>query len=145
MKISLASDHGGIDLKNHIKNYLINNSHEVSDYGCFDDKSVDYPDYGYKAALAVSLNEVERGIIVCTTGIGMSIVANKVPKVRAALCLNSEMAELSRLHNDANVIVFGASFVKEADAEKILDVWLNTSFEGGRHQRRVDKIHQYER
>ena len=145
MKISLASDHGGIDLKNHIKNYLINNSHEVSDYGCFDDKSVDYPDYGYKAALAVSLNEVDRGIIVCTTGIGMSIVANKVPKVRAALCLNSEMAELSRLHNDANVIVFGASFVKEADAEKILDVWLNTSFEGGRHQRRVDKIHQYER
>jgi ribose 5-phosphate isomerase B len=140
MKISMASDHAGFQLKENLKSRLISQSHEILDRGCFDDSSVDYPDFGVLAAKDVASGTAERAVLICGSGIGMSIVANKVKGVRAALCLTTELAEMSRRHNDANVLVLGARFVEPVEAFNILDVWFSTPFEGGRHQRRVDKI-----
>lgn len=140
MKISMASDHGGLELKNAIKEYLQQNGHCVVDFGTYTCESCDYPDFVRPAAEAVAKGECQRGVVVCTTGIGASIVANKVKGVRCALCLNDDMATMTRRHNDANVIALGQKYVDVETAKRIVDAFCNTPFDGGRHQNRVDKI-----
>jgi len=140
MKIALGADHGGYGFKEKIKGRLEEKGVEILDCGCFDEESCDYPDFAEKVARSVGSGEADRGILVCKTGHGMSIAANKVPGVRCANCHAVEGARLSREHNDANVLALAASFVDPATAERIVDVWLKTEFQGGRHQRRVDKI-----
>ncbi|TYB91405.1 MAG: ribose 5-phosphate isomerase B [Kosmotoga sp.] len=140
MKIALGSDHAGFKLKEHVKKYLSKKGIDVIDYGTDSDRSVDYPDYGKKVAKAVQSAEVDRGIVICGTGIGVSMVANKYKNVRAALCLYPKMAEMARRHNNANVLAMGGRLVAPQLALDILDVFLKTNFEGGKHKRRVDKI-----
>lgn len=140
MKISLGCDHGGYELKEIIKKHLENKGIEVLDVGTDSLDSVDYPDYGEKAALLVSNKEADKGIVVCTTGIGISIAANKVDGIRCALCTDSFMAKMTRLHNDANMLALGAGIVGKNLALDIVDTWLDTEFEGGRHTKRVEKI-----
>ena len=140
MKIALACDHGGLRLKNVIKEHLIARGYEVRDFGTDSEESCDYPDYALPAAEAVARGDCERGILVCTTGIGVSIVANKIPGVRCALCSDPLSAEMTRRHNDTNMLAMGAGIIGQNLALKIVDTWLGTAFEGGRHQRRVDKI-----
>ena len=140
MKVSLASDHGGFKYKEKIKEYLVHKGIEVIDYGTFSEESCDYPDYIRKAAVAVAEGIVDKAIGVCSSGVGVSIVANKVRGVRAALCHNLEIAKLSRQHNNANFLALGQKFVKEDELLPMVEAWLNTEFEGGRHQRRVEKI-----
>ena len=140
MKIAVASDHGGFNLKNKIKEYLQLNGYEVFDFGTDSTESCDYPDFALPASEAVASGKCDRGIIVCTTGIGVSMVANKVPGVRCALCQDTYCAELTRRHNDANVLALGGNVIEESSAMEIVDIFLKTEFEGGRHQRRVDKI-----
>ena len=144
MKVAIAADHGGFQLKELLKNGIKTLGHQTMDVGCFSEESVDYPDYGLKAAQLVSEGEADRAILICKSGIGMSIVANKVKGVRGALCLEENMAELSRRHNDANVLILSASFIDQGKAGKIVQKWLETEFEGGRHQRRIDKIKNIE-
>ncbi len=138
----MASDHAGFDLKEKIKSYLESQNLTAKDFGTFKNESVDYPDYGFLAAQAVAENKADKGILICGSGIGMSIVANKVKGIRAALCTDEEMAKVSRSHNDANVLVLGGRITSFEVAVKIIDAWLNTSFAGGRHFRRINKIHQ---
>lgn len=141
MKIAVASDHGGYALKTAIVSYLEQNGHAVTDYGTCGIESVDYPDYGLTVAEAVAQGECERGIIVCGTGIGISISANKVPGIRAALCTDTFMARMSREHNNANVLALGQRVLGEGLALDIVDVWLKAEFQrGGRHEVRVQKI-----
>lgn len=142
MTIALASDHAGFPLKTKIKTYLEQNGIEVEDFGTYKSDSVDYPDYGVFAARAVAKDKAERGILICGTGIGMSIVANKVRGIRAALCTSVEMAEMSRRHNNANILVMGGRIIDHDLALKIVEVWLSTPFEGDRHLKRITKIHQ---
>ncbi|KPL00853.1 MAG: ribose 5-phosphate isomerase [candidate division Zixibacteria bacterium SM23_73_3] len=144
MKISLGADHRGYELKGKIKKYLTQLGHEMTDFGTNSTESVDYPDFGFKVAESVARGEADFGVVVCLTGNGMNIVANKVKGVRSALCLNEEMAMLTRAHNNANVLALASNFVSEEMAKKILDVWLATDFEGGRHKPRVDKINNYQ-
>ncbi|MFA5039067.1 MAG: ribose 5-phosphate isomerase B [Candidatus Omnitrophota bacterium] len=146
LNVSLGSDHGGYRLKEYVKGLLGKvRGLRVEDCGTFSEESVDYPDTAYQVAEAVSRGRAARGILICKTGIGNSIVANKLPRVRAALCYNEKAARLSRLHNDANVLVLGALFVNRKQAKRIIGVWLATAFEGGRHQRRIRKIERIER
>ena len=145
MKIAIASDHGGSDLKEKIVELLKEKNLEITDYGVDNPESVDYPDYGIKVANAVSKGVADRGILSCGTGIGMSIVANKFPNVRAALCYDMYTARMSRLHNDANILVLGGRVLDKEIALLMVDVWLRTDFEGGRHQRRLDKICEIEK
>jgi ribose 5-phosphate isomerase B len=145
MKIALGADHKGFQYKEKVKKFLQGKGYEVIDFGTFSEESVDYPDFGFKVAKAVANKEAERGILFCWSGIGMCISANKIKGIRAALCLNEEMAKLSREHNDSNVLSLSAKFIPEEKLLKIVEVWLNTSFEGGRHQRRLDKISLEER
>ena len=140
MKIAVASDHGGFNLKNKIKKYLQSNGYEIFDFGTDSAERCDYPDFALPAAEAVASGKCDRGIIICTTGIGVSIVANKVPHVRCALCQDEYCAELTRRHNDANVLAMGEKVVEEGNALKLVDIFLKTEFEGGVHQRRVEKI-----
>ena len=140
MKIAIACDHGGLNLKNKISAYLKAAGHEICDFGTDSTDSCDYPDFALPAAEAVASGDCERGIVVCSTGIGVSIVANKVPGVRCAHCHDSYCAEFTRLHNDSNVLALGEKVVGEGYALKIVETFINTKFEGGRHQRRVDKI-----
>ncbi len=140
MKISIASDHGGLTLKNAIKEYLQQQGHTVVDFGTNTSESCDYPDFARPAAQSVAKGESQFGIVVCTTGIGVSMVANKVKGVRCALCVNVDMAQMTRHHNNANVLALGARYVEIESAKQIVDAFLNTPFDGGRHQRRVDKI-----
>ena len=140
MKISLACDHGGLELKLAIKAHLEAQGHEIQDFGTHDHASCDYPDYAAPAARAVADGSCERGILVCTTGIGVSIVANKINGVRCALLSDPVSARLTRQHNDTNMMALGQGMVGEKLALEIVDIWLNTAFEGGRHQRRVDKV-----
>ena len=140
MKISMACDHGGLELKNALKAHFVSSGYEVCDFGTYTTDSCDYPDYAKLAAQAVSTGECDFGVVVCTTGIGVSIVANKVKGVRCALCQNVDMATMTRKHNNANVIAFGQKYTSVADAIAMTDAFLTTEFEGGRHQRRVDKI-----
>ena len=141
MIISIASDHAGLTLKEEIKNYLTNKGVEVLDFGTNSTDSCDYPDFGYPAACAVKEGKVDFGILVCYTGIGMSMVANKVKGVRAALCADSLSAELTRQHNNANVLVLGAGIVGMNLALRIVDTFMTTEFSGDeRHQRRINLI-----
>ena len=143
MKIAIASDHGGFDLKEKVKAHLEEKGYEMKDFGCYEKKSCDYPDFGRPAAEAVANGECEKGVLICTTGIGMSMVANKVHGVRAALCSDSLSASLTRQHNNANVLVLGAAITGEMLALNIADIFLETDFSGDeRHQRRIDKIEQ---
>lgn len=139
MKISIGCDHGGYALKEQVVKYL-EEKYEVNDYGCFGLESCDYPIFAKKVANDVSLGVVPFGILICTTGIGMSICANKYENVRAALVTNIESAHLTRMHNNSNVICLGAKFTSFSEAVSYIDAFLNQEFEGGRHQRRVDMI-----
>ncbi len=142
--IALASDHGGFELKEVIKQYLEKNGLEYKDYGTFSTESVDYPTYGEAAAKAVASGECERGLLFCGTGIGISIAANKVHGIRAAVCSECYSAEMSRRHNNANILALGGRVVGPGLAEQIVQVWLNTEFEGGRHERRVGLLSEIE-
>lgn len=145
MKIALGSDHGGFVLKEQIKAYLINKGYEIEDFGTYNSESVDYPTFAMKAALAVSKGECEKGIVICSTGIGISIAANKVKGVRAALCGDLLSARLTREHNDTNILALGAFIVAEKLAYAIVDTWLGTEFSHDeRHQRRIDGITEIE-
>lgn len=143
--IAIACDHGGYALKEALKAHLTELGLEYRDFGTNSTDSCDYPDYAAPAARAVASGECDRGIVICTTGIGVSIVANKVPGVRCALCSDPLSAQMTRRHNDTNMLALGAGIVGRNLAFEIADVWLNTAFEGGRHQRRVDKITALER
>lgn len=140
MKIAVACDHGGLALKKVLLDYLQKNGHEVCDFGTDSADSCDYPDYALPAAVAVARGECERGILICSTGIGISIAANKVRGIRCAHCHDTYSAKYTRLHNDANMIAFGQKIIGDGLMLEIVDTFLHTEFEGGRHQRRVDKI-----
>ena len=140
MKIAMACDHGGLELKENIKKHLEQRGFEVADFGTYSKDSCDYPDYARPAAEAVASGECERGILVCTTGIGVCITANKVKGVRCALLSDPVSARLTRQHNDTNMMALGQGFVGPMLALQIVDTWLDTAFEGGRHQRRIDKM-----
>ena len=143
-KIIIGADHAGYALKGSLKSWLQEQGFETIDAGTDSPASVDYPDFGARVAEAVSTGAVARGVLICGTGIGMSIVANRYPGVRAALCRDEETARLSRMHNDANILVFGARQTDAGAAIAILRTWLATPFEGERHQRRLEKIRQTE-
>jgi ribose 5-phosphate isomerase B len=145
MKVSIGCDHAGVALKNAILPVLDELSIEYEDVGTNNEISVDYPDFGEKVSELVSRGMVDRGILICGTGIGMSIVANKFPNVRASLCYNSYSAEMSRLHNDANILILPGRVIDKEEAKEIVRIWFKTPFEGGRHQRRLDKIMAIER
>ncbi|MFQ5482267.1 MAG: ribose 5-phosphate isomerase B [Nitrospinaceae bacterium] len=136
----MASDHAGFELKEYLKEFLINNGFKINDIGVYDGNSVDYPDYGIKLAEKISKNSKDYGLIICGTGIGMSMVVNKFPNVRGALCHDLYTARLSRAHNDANILILGGRVLGKGLAEEIVRVWVDTPFEGGRHGRRVEKI-----
>jgi ribose 5-phosphate isomerase B len=138
--IALGADHAGYGLKEALKSWLINHGYQVLDLGTHSTESVDYPDYAALVAEAVADHKVERGVLICGTGIGMSIAANKVPGVRAAACADLYTARMSREHNDANVLVLGGRLMGADMGADILRAWLETDFAGGRHARRVDKI-----
>ena len=140
MKLAIGSDHGGFRLKEAIKTYLLAHDYEVTDFGTESEDSCDYPDFALPVAEAVAKGEYDRGILICGTGIGIGIVANKVKGVRAALCHDTFSAEACRNHNDANILTMGERIVGEGLALKIVETFLNSEFKGGRHQRRVDKI-----
>ena len=140
MKISIASDHGGYDLKEDLRTWLTEQGHEVVDFGCHGHESCDYADFCAPAARAVAEGTCERGIVICTTGIGESITANKVRGVRCALCCEPWSAQMTRRHNNANVLARGAGCVGPLLARQIVEAFLTFAFEGGRHQRRIDKI-----
>ena len=140
MKIAIGSDHGGYDLKEQVKTWLQEMGHEVEDFGCHGKESCDYPDFGAAAARAVASGACEKGVVICTTGIGISITANKVRGIRCALCGDPWSAEMTRRHNDANMLAMGAGVVGPLLARRIVETFLTTEFEGGRHQRRIDKI-----
>ena len=144
MKIGIGSDHGGFELKEVIKEYLGNLEIEYIDYGTYTKDSVDYPDYGKKLADAVVAKEVDRGIVICGTGIGISISANKVKGIRCALCGDTYSARMSREHNDANVLALGARVLGVDLALEIVATWLKSEFQGGRHSIRVNKISDIE-
>jgi len=143
--IAIGSDHGGVELKDFLVQILRSKRMEVEDLGTNGRESVDYPDFGRMVALKVSKGEAERGILICTNGIGMSILANKFPGVRAALVHDLKGAQMSREHNNSNILVLGGGITEKSLAEQILEIWLQTPFAGGRHQRRLDKIAQVER
>jgi ribose 5-phosphate isomerase B len=143
-RIPIASDHAGFELKEHLSKALRALGYDVDDIGTHSPASTDYPDYAHPLAEKVERGEVARGVLLCGTGLGMSYAANRHPGVRAAVAWTPEIAELARKHNDANVLVLPARFVSEEDGVKILKTWLDTPFEGGRHQKRVDKIEQAE-
>lgn len=146
MRVFIGADHRGYRLKEETKVVLRSLGHEVVDEGTYEDgPSCDYPDISLKVAKAVASSPGSRGILVCMTGIGHTIAANKVPGAYAALCYNQEAAVLSREHNDANILILGAKFVPEADMPGIIKVWLGTAFAGGRHLRRVEKIKDIEK
>ena len=140
MKIAMACDHGGLELKLKIKEHLLARGFAVEDFGTHTTDSCDYPDYAAPAARAVASGECERGILVCTTGIGVSIVANKVHGIRCALLSDTVSARMTRQHNDTNMMALGQGVVGDKLALEIVDIWLDTAFEGGRHQRRIDKM-----
>ena len=145
MKISIACDHRGFSLKEELKEFLSEEGFTVEDEGPSNEESVDYPDFGSLVAQKVSKGSCDRGILICSTGIGMSIVANKFPHVRAALCADVETARQCREHIDANVLVLAGSRIKSKLARLIIKTWLGTPFQGGRHQRRLDKITAFEK
>ena len=140
MKLALAADHGGFELKEQIKKYLTEQNYEIADLGTISCESVDYPVYGKACGEAVVSGKADLGIVFCGSGIGISIAANKVKGVRCALCTSPIMAELSRQHNNANVLALGGRILTYEEAVRIVNAWLGSEFEGGRHQRRVDQL-----
>ena len=140
MKIAIGADHAGFSLKEKLKKYLASKGHEVKDFGPSSEASVDYPDYAHPVALAVEKKEAELGLLMCGSGNGINMTANKHAGIRAALCWNAEIAKLSRQHNNANILTLPARFIEEAEALKCVDAFLSTPFEGGRHEGRVKKI-----
>ena len=145
MRLAIGSDHRGFDSKHRVVEWLKQAGHEIKDVGTDQAESADYPDFARIVGGQVSSGEAERGILICGSGIGMSIAANKVHGVRAALCHNSQSAEMSRRHNDANVLCLSADSLDEEQMQPIVQTWLSTEFEGGRHARRVGKIAEIER
>ena len=141
MNISIASDHAGFEYKKALIEWLKSEGYNVIDFGTNSTESCDYPDFAYPAAEAVANHSSDYGIIICGTGIGMSITANKVNGIRAANCMTTEMARLARFHNDANVLTFGARLISLEQAKELIKIFLVTEFEGGRHTTRVGKIH----
>ena len=137
-KIIIGSDHAGFEMKHSIISNL--SDIEFKDIGTDSDESVDYPDYANKLVKGIQSNSYSFGILICGTGIGMSMSANRTKDIRAALCLNTKMAELARQHNNANILSLGARFMSEEEMYKIIEVWLSTDFESGRHQRRIEKL-----
>ena len=140
MKIALACDHGGYEMKEYIASVLAKMGHEAEDFGCYGLESCDYADFAAPAARAVAEGKCEYGIVVCTTGIGISIAANKIKGIRCAHCADCLQAELTRAHNNANMMAIGAGFTGKNMAERMVEVFLNTPFDGGRHERRVNKV-----
>jgi ribose 5-phosphate isomerase B len=140
MRIAIAADHAGFALKEKLRQRLTEAGHEVVDYGTTSDASVDYPDYAQAVGRVVAQGESDRGLLVCSTGVGMSMAANKVDGIRAALAINDDEVRLTRQHNDANVLTLGARYLNEDQAMELIRVFLETEFEGGRHARRVAKI-----
>jgi ribose 5-phosphate isomerase B len=145
MKIAVGSDHRGFQTKERLKNQLVNQGHDVSDCGAESEASSDYPDFTIPVCLKVARGEAERGILLCGTGIGMTMAANKIGGIRAALCHDELTAEMSRRHNDANVLCLPADLLSEELIRRMVDVWLTTPFEGGRHARRIAKVMAAER
>ena len=141
-KIAIASDHGGFELKETVIAHLLNDGWEIDDLGPNNEDSVDYPDYGIKLAEIIAKKKVERGIVICGTGVGMSIVVNRFPGIRGTLCSDIYTAKMCRKHNDSNILIMGGRVIGRGLASEIVDTWLNTAFEGGRHQRRLDKINE---
>ena len=144
-KIIIAADHGGFCLKEELRLYLEKKGYYVRDIGTYSEERCDYTDFAYRLAKEISLGKFKQGILICKSGIGNSIVANKLPGVYAALCYNLKTARLSRQHNNSNVLVLGAAFVKTALAKRMVSTWLNTAFLGGRHLRRFNKIKKIEK
>jgi RpiB/LacA/LacB family sugar-phosphate isomerase len=145
MKIAMGADHAGYVLKNRIRQYVTDRGHQVIDEGTNTSDSVDYPDYAVKVAEDVAAGRAERGILVCGSGIGMAIAANKVPGIRAANICNEYTAQMSREHNNLNVLTLGARILDENDATHIVQIWLDIPFSGGRHSARLNKIHEIEK
>ncbi len=145
IKIALGADHAGFALKERVREYLLKKGYEVEDYGTESTEAVDYPDFAQKVAKRVAAKEATYGVLVCGTGLGMELAANKVPGIRATPCQDTLSARLAREHNDANVLTMGGRLIDEATAQKVLDVWLSTPFAGGRHDRRVKKIDAIEK
>ncbi len=145
MRVAIAADHGGYELKQQIAEFLIAQGHQVQDFGTHSPKTVDYPDFAAPLARAVAAEEFERGILICGTGIGMSVTANKVRGIRAAVCTNCYMARMSRRDNDANILCLGGRVLGLGLALEIVQVFLSSEFAGGRHARRVEKIGELER
>lgn len=145
MKIALGSDHGGFKLKNEIISYLKENGYEIKDFGTYTTESCDYPEYAEKVAEVVANKEFDFGILICGTGIGISMSANKVPGIRAALCSDTFSAHATREHNNANILALGERVVGPGLAIDIVKTFLNSEFEGGRHQNRIDKISEIEK
>ena len=139
-EIAIGCDHAGYPLKEKLGTLLKEMNYTVKDFGCYSDQSVDYPDFGHQVAKAVEENTEKKGIVICGSGNGINMSVNKHLKVRGALCWNKEIAELARLHNNANILALPARYLYYEEAEQIVKTFLNTSFEGGRHQRRIDKI-----
>ncbi|MGE5645627.1 MAG: ribose 5-phosphate isomerase B [Acidobacteriota bacterium] len=145
MRVAIGADHAGFVLKQHLRRTLEQKGHEVLDEGTFSADSCDYPDYARAVARDVAAGRADRGVLVCSTGVGMSIAANKVDGVRAALATSAEEVRLVRSHNDANVLTLGARYLDDAAADSLVDVFLSTGFDGGRHARRLEKISAIER
>lgn len=141
MKISLGCDHAGFELKKIVTNWLKDNGHQVLDFGCYSTESVDYPDFAFPTAEAVAAGIADYGIVICGSGVGVSIVANKVTTIRCALCCSPEIASIARKHNNANVLALGARFISSDLALQIVRVFIEGEFEGDRHMIRVEKIH----
>ena len=140
MIVAIAGDHGGFALKQKIRKHLIERGIEIADLGTDSEESVDYPEFGKACAQAVASGKADRGIVICGTGIGISIAANRIRGIRCGLCTSVEMAELSRKHNNANMLAMGGRITSVEDAIRITDAWLDTELEGGRHSRRVDML-----
>ena len=144
MKIAIACDHGGFELKEAVRGYLEERQIPYEDFGAYNTDSVDYAPIAAKAARAVAAGQADFGVLVCSTGIGISMAANKVKGIRAALCTNEFCAEMTRRHNNANILCMGGKVIDKETAVKLVDIFLHTEFEGGRHQRRIDQIAQIE-
>jgi ribose 5-phosphate isomerase B len=138
LKVAIGCDHGGIDLKDIIKSVLTDLGHEIDDQGCYSSESVDYPNFAKSVSLLVKDGKCDRGILICGTGIGMSMAANRIPGIRAALCHEMFSARMSREHNDANILCLGGRVIGQGLAAEVVKTWMTTDFVGGRHQRRID-------
>jgi len=139
-KLAIGCDHAGFELKEHLKKILDEKGYQLQDFGTYSTESTDYPDYAHPLAISVLKNEVDYGILMCGSGNGINMTANKHRGIRAALCWKEELAEQARLHNNANIVSLPARYISKEDAEKIVDIFLNTPFDGGRHTGRIDKI-----